>query len=146
MRTAEGGRIRVGAGLFWGATLLPIAIANLQKRLPGLRVDLEVGVNTVTHPRLFAGDLDIVVCALPDAQMLPPGIEVRPFFDLHMRIIAGDGHPLLARRDVKAADLATYPWALYQHDRDIAQKLVASLRDHGGAPPRSWSNQPRSRP
>jgi DNA-binding transcriptional LysR family regulator len=132
----KGGRIRVGAGLFWGATLLPIAIATLQKRLPGLKVDLEVGVNTVTHPRLFAGDLDIVVCALPEAQMLPPGIEVRPFFDLHMRIIAGDGHPLLARRDVKAADLANYPWALYQHDRDIAQKLAASLRDHGGAPPR----------
>src|SRR5262245_40760249 len=40
----KGGRIRVGAGLFWGATLLPIAIARLQERLPGLKVDLEVGV------------------------------------------------------------------------------------------------------
>ena len=59
-----------------------------------------------------------------------------PFFDLHMRVIAGDGHPLLARRDVKAADLTASPWALYQHDRDIAQKLVASLRDHGGTSPR----------
>ena len=132
----KGGRIRVGAGLFWGATLLPTAIATLQQRLPGLKVDLDVGVNTVIHPRLFAGDLDIVVCALPEVQMLPPGIEVHRFFDLHMRVIAGDGHPLRARRDVGAADLAPFPWALYQHDREIAQKLGASLREHGGTPPR----------
>ena len=132
----QGGRMRIGAGLFWGATLLPVAIAALQQRLPGLRVDLEVGVNTVIHPRLFAGDLDIVVCALPESQMLPPGIEIHRFFDLHMRVIAGDGHPLLARRKVEAADLAPYPWALYQHDREIVQKLVAALRDHGGSPPR----------
>ena len=131
-----GGRIRIGAGLFWGATLLPLAIAALQKRMPGLKVDLEVGVNTLIHPRLFAGDLDVVVCALPDAHPLPPGIAVHPLLDLDMRVIAGEGHPLLARRDAQAADLAPYPWALYQHDREIVQKLVASLRDHGGAPPR----------
>jgi DNA-binding transcriptional LysR family regulator len=131
----KGGRIRIGAGLFWGATLLPIAIAALQKRLPGLKVDLEVGVNTVIHPRLFAGDLDVVVCALPDTSTFPEGIEVHHFFDLHMRVIAGDGHPLLARNKVDAADLAPYPWALFQHDREILQKLVASLRDHGGTPP-----------
>ena len=131
----KGGRLRVGAGLFWGATLLPIAIAALQKRLPGLKVDLEVGVNPTIHPRLFAGDLDIVVCALPDSHPFPPGIDVHPFFDLDMRVIAGEGHPLLSRRDVQAADFAPYPWALYQHDREIVQKLVASLRDHGGAPP-----------
>ncbi len=132
----KGGRIRVGAGLFFGATILPIAIVELQKRLPGLQVDLDVGVNTVIHPRLFAGDLDIVVCALPDTDMLPAGIETHRFFDLHMRVIAGDEHPLLARREVAAADFAPFPWALYQHDREIASKLVASLRDHGGAPPK----------
>lgn len=131
-----GGRLRIGAGPFWGATVLPVAIARLQQQLPKLQVDLDVGVNTLIHPRLFAGDLDIVVCALPDAELLPPGIEVHRFFDLQMRVIAGDGHPLLKRRHVMAADLAPYPWVLYQRDREIVQKLLKALRDDGGTPPR----------
>ena len=80
--------------------------------------------------------LDIVVCALPDAEVLPPGIDVHRFFDLTMRIIAGDDHPLVRRRHVSAADLAPYPWVLYQRDREIVQKLLTALRDDGGAPPR----------
>jgi len=131
----QGGRLRVGAGPFWGATLLPIAIAALQKQYPRLRVDLEVGVNTVIHPRLAAGDLDIVVCALPDRPELPPDIEARQFFDLHMRVIAGAGNPLLARRRVGPADLARCPWVLYQHDREIVEKLNAVFAAAGAAPP-----------
>jgi DNA-binding transcriptional LysR family regulator len=132
----EGGRLRIGAGTFFGATLLPVAIARVQERLPKLRFELHVGVNTVIHPQLFAGDLDIVVCALPEPGMFPPGIDVHRFFDLQMRVIAGDRHPLLKRRHVAAADLAPYPWALYQRDREIMHKLVTALRDDGGAPPR----------
>lgn len=132
----EGGRLRIGAGPFWGATVLPVAIAKLQKQLPKLQVELDVGVNTLIHPRLFAGDLDIVVCALPDLELLPPGIDVHRFFDLKMRVIAGDAHPLLQRRRVVAADFAPYPWALYQRDREIVQKLLAALRSDGGGPPR----------
>jgi len=130
------GRFRIGAGPFWGATIMPLAIARLQEQLPSLEVELDVGVNTVIHPRLFGGDLDIVVCALSEAEMLPPGIEVRRFFDLHMRVIAGERHPLLKRRRVEAADFAKYPWALYQRDREIVRKLVAALGRDGGAPPR----------
>src|SRR5690242_8100289 len=98
----KGGRLRIGAGPFWGATVLPVAIAALQAELPGLQIDLDVGVNTLIHPRLFAGDLDIVVCALPDTDLFPPGIEVHRFFDLRMRVIAGVDHPLLKRRQVGA--------------------------------------------
>jgi DNA-binding transcriptional LysR family regulator len=132
----EGGRLRVGAGPFWGATVLPVAIAKLQQQLPRLQIDLDVGVNTVIHPRLFAGDLDIVVCALPDPHGLPAGIDVHRFFDLQMRVIAGVGHPLLERRRVVAADFEPYPWALYQRDREIVQKLLNALRAEDAPPPR----------
>jgi DNA-binding transcriptional LysR family regulator len=131
-----GGRLRVGAGPFWGATVLPLAIGRLQQQLPKLEVALEVGVNTLIHPRLFAGDLDIVVCALPDMAPLPAGIEVHRFFDLQMRVIAGEQHPLVKRRRITARDLAPYPWALYQRDREIMHKLVPVLCADGGAPPR----------
>jgi DNA-binding transcriptional LysR family regulator len=53
-----------------------------------------------------------------------------------MRVIAGEHHPLVKRRRLNAADLAPYPWALYQRDREISEKLLAALRADGAAPPR----------
>jgi DNA-binding transcriptional LysR family regulator len=131
----EGARLRIGAGPFWSATVLPVAIAQVQRELPKLRVELDVGVNTVVHPHLFAGDLDIVVCALPDGAALPGGIEVHRFLDLHMRVIASVGHPLMRRRQVSAADLQPYPWALHRHDREMVQKLLQALHADGAEPP-----------
>jgi DNA-binding transcriptional LysR family regulator len=134
-RNGEGGRLRVGAGPFWGATLAPLAIARLQAALPQLRVELTVGVNSITHPRLFAGDLDLVLCALPDADLLPATIAPREFLTMHMWIIAAAGHPLVKRRRVNAADLAAYPWVLYQHDLEIRHRLVGALAREGAGPP-----------
>lgn len=131
-----GGRLRIGAGTFFGATVLPAAIARVQRLLPNLEVTLDVGVNTLIHPRLFADDLDIVVCALPDAGALPLGIDVHRFFDLTMRVIAGFEHPLARRRHAKASDLVRYPWVLYQHDREIMHKLLTALRADGAEAPR----------
>ena len=66
LRGGHSGRLRLGAGPFFGAALLPAAIAKLQPRFPDLRVELDVGTNEVTHPRLFEGELDAVFCRLPD--------------------------------------------------------------------------------
>jgi DNA-binding transcriptional LysR family regulator len=128
------GRIRVGAGPYWGNTVVPRAIARLHERLPGLDVGLDVGVNSVVMPRLFAGELDLVVGALPDIGALPPGIERRDFMRIELRVVAGRQHPLHARRRVTVTDLAEFPWVLYQHDRDVMDHL-AQILQRGGAPP-----------
>jgi DNA-binding transcriptional LysR family regulator len=129
----KAGRIRVGAGPYWGNTVVPRAIARLHERLPLLEVGLDVGVNSVILPRLFAGELDLVVGALPDIGALPPGIERRDFFRIRLRVVAGKHHPLHLRPRVSAAELAQYPWVLYQHDRDVMDRLAETLQ-RGGAP------------
>jgi DNA-binding transcriptional LysR family regulator len=50
-------------------------------------------------------------------------------------VVAGSHHPLHARRRVTAADLARYPWVLYQHDRDVMNKLSAVVQRGGAAAP-----------
>ncbi|TMH57787.1 MAG: LysR family transcriptional regulator [Betaproteobacteria bacterium] len=131
----EVGAIRIGAGPYWGPTLVPLAVARLHERFPKLRVDLEVGVNTVVLPKLFAGDLDLVMSALPSASALPPGIEMEDFGEFHLRVLAGRHHPLQRKRRVTVADLARHPWVLYQHDQDTLDKLTQVLRAGGrGAP------------
>jgi DNA-binding transcriptional LysR family regulator len=130
----EGGRIRLGAGTYWGVTVVPRAVATLQARLPRLRVDLEVGVNSVILPKLFAGDLDFVMSALPERSDLPPGIETRSFGELHLRIVAGRDHPLVRRRAVSIDDIARHPFAIYQHDRDVLARLGALNAGRGVMP------------
>ena len=131
----EAGTIRIGAGPYWGPTLVPIAVARLQARFPRLRVDLEVGVNTITLPKLFAGDLDLVMSALPDATTLPPGIAMEDFGEFHLRVVAGREHPLQRKRSVTALDLARHSWVLYQHDKDTLDKLTAVMRAGGAESP-----------
>jgi DNA-binding transcriptional LysR family regulator len=131
----EAGTIRIGAGPYWGRALVPLAVARLQARFPRLRVDLEVGVNTITLPKLFAGDLDFVMSALPDPTTLPPGIAMEDFGQFHLRVVAGRQHPLHHKRRVTATDLARYGWVLYQHDKDTLDKLTRVMRAGGAEPP-----------
>src|SRR5215472_5730771 len=89
--SGQAGRIRIGAGTYWGM-IVPRAIARLQEQLPRLEVDLEISVNSILLPKLFAGDLDLVMCRLPDPGTVPAGIERRAFLDLDLRIVASKRH------------------------------------------------------
>ena len=129
------GRIRVGAGPYWGNTVVPRAIARLHEKLPRLDVGLDVGVNAVVQPRLFAGELDLIVGGLPDEGTLPTGIEQIDFYTIRTRVVAGRHHPLHRKARASVADLARYPWVFYQHDRDVMIRLSALFQRSGvGAP------------
>ena len=134
-REGHAGRLRVGAGPFWGATIVPVAIARLQQRYPKLAVHLDVGVNAVILPKLFDSELEIVFCAMPDPQTLPPFVVHRDFLPNDIRVVAGAQHPLQARSRVAARDLGAFPWVVYQQDRDMVSRLLAALKAAGAPPP-----------
>jgi DNA-binding transcriptional LysR family regulator len=134
-REGHAGRLRVGAGPFWGATIVPVGIARMQQRFPKLAVHLDVGVNAVILPKLFDGELDLVFGAIPEADALPPFILRREFLANDIRIVAGTSHPLLQRPRITARDLAPYPWVIYQQDRDVIVRLLAAMQTAGAAPP-----------
>ena len=134
-REGHAGRLRVGAGPFWGATIVPVGIARMQERFPKLAVHLDVGVNAVILPKLFDGELDLVFGAIPAADAVPPFILRREFLANDIRIVAATDHPLLQRGRVTARDLAPYPWVIYQQDRDVIVRLLAAMQAAGAAPP-----------
>lgn len=136
VQSGHAGVLRVGAGPFWGVTLVPQAVARLQKDFPELRIELEVGVNTITHPKLFRGDLDVVFSAGPDGQDLPPFVVFHDLLHVPMRICAGRRHPLAMARRVTAMDLTRYPWVEYQDDPDTSSRLQALLREQKCPAPR----------
>ncbi len=129
------GHLRVGAGLYFAAALLPAAISELQARFPRLRIDLSVGANPRTLPALFGGDLDIVVGRLPTTG-IPDYIETRHIVNVRLCIIASKSHPLAAKRRITAADLAAYPWVVYQDDDETVASRESIFRRMGAEPPR----------
>jgi len=135
-REGHAGQLRIGGGPFFGAALLPPAIARLHERFPQLRIDLRIGVNTNTLPQLLAGDLDVLVGRLPEPEEMPEHVVGRRIAELRLGIIAGRGHPLAARKRVSGRDLAEFPWVTYQEDREGIAGLIAALARLGARPPR----------
>ncbi len=135
-RRGHKGQLRIGAGPFWGSAIVPRAVARLHERFPDLQIELLTGVNTITHPKLFRGDLDLVVSALPGDEPLPSFVVAHELMTIEMRLVAGRAHPLWAKPVILAPDLDPYRWIIYQEDREVLAQLLPALRAAGGAPPR----------
>ncbi len=125
------GVLRLGTGLMFGATLVPDAIAAVHARYPGVAFQIVSDATDVNYPRLLAGELDMLFGVLPVHDGLPDHLEARTLTAVALRVIAGRKHPLSRGAAVSAADLARYPWAVMQHDRELVASLVTALRRDG---------------
>lgn len=134
LRGGQSGRLRLGAGPFFGAALLPSAIAQLQTRFAELRVELDVGINEATHPRLYDGEFDAVFCRLPESSELPQSILRQEFISIESRVVAGAGHPLLKKAKIGGRELSAYPWVMYHQDPEMTAQLSAAIEQSGGPP------------
>jgi DNA-binding transcriptional LysR family regulator len=133
-RTGRTGHLRIGAGLYFGAALLPPALVALHARFPRLRVDLTIGANPRTMPRLLSGDLDLVVARIPTAR-LPDFVETRRIADVRMCVVAASDHPLARQRRIAGRDLANHPWVVYLDDDETVASREAMFRRMGSPPP-----------
>lgn len=137
LRHGHRGHLRIGGGPFWGGTLLPKALIKLHQRFPDVRATLDVGVNTIIHPKLFAGELDLVVSASPhDLSSLPEHIRFDPITSIESRIFAREGHPIFHNSPLRVSDLSRFHWVLYQADTDAVERLSAVMKTIGAGPPR----------
>jgi len=130
------GLLKVGAGLMFGATMVPAAIAQLYADFPGVAFQLVSGVTDVNYPLLRAGELDLMFGLLPPVAALPEYLTYRPIIELSSRVVAGADHPLVKQRSVKTAELADYPWVVIQHDRELVNNILAALTTSDGRTPR----------
>ncbi|MDK1374079.1 MULTISPECIES: LysR family transcriptional regulator [unclassified Sinorhizobium] len=137
LRSGHRGHLRIGGGPFWGGTLLPRALVTLHQRFPAVRTTLDVGVNTIVHPKLFAGELDLVVSASPhDLSTLPDHIGFFPLITIESGIFAREAHPVFAQAPLNINKLSEFQWVLYQADTDAIERLSAFLKSMGMGPPR----------
>lgn len=129
------GTLTIGAGLMLGATLVPSAMSDLYRHYPGIALRLESGVTESHFPRLVAGEFDLMFGLLPPIETIPDHLAWRAIVELDFRVVAGAGHPLVARPDVRAAELADYPWVVIEHDREMVANILTTLAADGAPAP-----------
>jgi DNA-binding transcriptional LysR family regulator len=87
------GEVTVGAAPSLATSLLPLALASLRARAPGVRVAVEVGPSDTLVESLRAGSLDAAVVA-EVAPTVRRALLVTPLFEEPFVAVAGRGLPL----------------------------------------------------
>lgn len=107
----QSGRLRMATLTSAAATLVPLAIVEFRKRLPGV----ELGVSMVDPfgvlPMLRAGELDLALTN-DESHFELADIDAVHLFDEPMLIALPPDHPLAGRRRIALTDLAQERWML----------------------------------
>lgn len=127
------GRVRLGIGPTLIELLLPAALTTLLERLPEVTVQVVSGLNDVLLAQLTRGDLDLLLCTLPD--VAPQGMTLELLLDDELAVVARKGHPLASRRQIALPVLARQRWVLPSSTVLSRRALEFCLDAAGGAAP-----------
>jgi len=120
------GRIHVGTGL--PRVLLPMAIARLQQKRPGVFVSVVEAPLPELLERLGRREVDVIIGSL-SAQVLAAGFSTEVLFADEIQVVAGSGHSLLSKPGFEWPEALQYPWILPPVGsvmRDGADKALAA--------------------
>ncbi len=96
------GPLRLGVIYTIGPWLLPALVPRVKKRAPNMPLFLKEDFTASLIPALKAGELDVIVIALPFAD---PGLVAQPVYSEPFRIVVPAGHPWVERGGIAADEL-----------------------------------------
>ena len=95
---------------------------------------MDVNLNDALIAALRRGDIDFSLNALPSS--LPDELQVTPLISDDLCLVVREGHPLLAKRRLRLADLAGAAWMLPGPEVAARRSVEARLVAAGLPPPR----------
>ena len=107
----EVGSIVVGALPLSRSVILPRALIDFRNQRPRQPVKVIDGPYNDLLAGLRRGDIDVILGALRDPLPIEDVVQ-EWLFDDRLAILAGNHHPLAARRNLLPADLAHYMWVV----------------------------------
>ena len=125
MKAGSGGLLRIGAGPDWIHEVLPVAISELQKDHPSIRVNLTVALNDDLRSKLDRGEIDLFFASLTD-EYFGGAYQSRILLREHMHILARDDHPIHMGSPKSLERLAREAWVLTGYDT-FGRQLVRRL-------------------
>ncbi|HEY0817157.1 MAG TPA: LysR family transcriptional regulator, partial [Rhizobacter sp.] len=123
------GVLRVGVSPLYAQRVFVPASLQLHRQRPAARLQVNINLNDVLVPALRRGDVDLSINALPAT--MPEDLLAEPLITDDLCVVAREGHPLLARRRLKLADLSHAHWMLPSPQVEARRKLEALFTQAG---------------
>lgn len=127
--TGMRGRVRVMANISAITQFLPLAIKTFLAEHPRVQIQLQENISTAIAKAVVENVVDIGIFTLmPHGQQL----EILPFRDDELAVIAPKGHPLAKRRGVAFADTLGYDFVGLHAGSAINLRLIKAAEELGG--------------
>lgn len=133
-RDALVGPLRIGVIHTIAPYLLPSLVPLLRARAPQMALIIQEGFTEQLVAAVKAGELDVIVIALPLAE---PGLVAQPVYDEAFRVLVPVQHAWAQRVAIEPADLLEEPLLLLGAGncfRDQVLDLCAHVSQHADAP------------
>jgi len=124
-RDAARGVLRVGAVHTTVSSMVPPALARLQRRCPDLHIHLMTGLSHELEEALKRGTLDAAVVSRPDSA--DPALRYRPFVEEPLAVIAHES--LAGRSDLEL--LERHPYVRFNRFARVARLVEADFARRG---------------
>lgn len=127
------GQVQIGALAYSRSAVLPHAIKRMLDQCPEVSVRTVEGHIEQLIAALHGGDLDALLCALPDKSLLE-GISVEPFVRDRLGMFVRGGHPLTGCGHISPQHLLEYEFILPPAGT-MTRSLLEGYFSSAGLPP-----------
>ena len=121
----EAGELRLGAGPYPAARLVPQAVGRLLQRYPRVQVRLEIGNWLELRERLLEAGVELFVADVRELQD-DPQLQIEALQAHAGVLFCRPGHPLLRRAALRLSDLLDFPLAGTQLPQAVERSLGAA--------------------
>jgi len=135
LKAGHAGNVAIGAIAGPAMTLLPPALAQLNRDHPDLRVSVLVESSDVLLEQLAHNRIDLMIGRL-FARHDKRNLHYEPLAEEEVCAIARPGHPLLALKKPGLAELAQLPWVLPPEGSVLRHRFELMFQNAGLEPPR----------
>ena len=130
LKAGRTGKVAIGTVLSPGTNLIPMTVARVKKQYPAMVISIELDSSRPLVEKLLQGQLDMLVARVLDWQEADE-LSFEPLADERHAVIAGRGHPLAGKRNLRLEDLVGEAWVLPPPGSLVRDRLVSVFLDRG---------------
>ncbi len=129
LRDLRRGRLSIGASSTIGIYLLPSMLGEYHRLYPGIELFLDIGNTQQVMEHLRSYRIEVAYVEGPVAS--DEHVQIVPWRDDELVVIAAPDHPLAQRTDLVAADLVAMPFVLREPGSGTREVMEQALAARG---------------
>lgn len=122
------GRIRLGASVTVGASVLPRLVSRFRRLFPNTAVEVCEDNTEKIEARILSDRTDL---GLVEGKLMSPELAVTPFLDDELVLVCGAGHRFAAMEDVAPAELESEDFIVREKGSGTRRTFEEVMAAHG---------------